>query len=200
MSADPKKTIYRFIEEINARGNAGIFANEGAEAQLRAERIQLGMWLQASSRKFGLDVKDWKRPSADPPDFRVLIDENWQSLELTELVDGDFLARAKFGRENDLSYTAYAGEGFQDSQWAKVKFLNVLRKLVDRKLKRYASKNVQIDYLVICTAEAWLNSKDVESWLASYEPPECKGLIREIHFVMDYEPGCPTNYPIYRIF
>lgn len=151
----------------------------------------------------GLVIADVAMNPSDPPDAFATIAGRRAGVELVEFVDGNLLARIKAERraqgEQVASVTSYHDPFFAAAQWSEDRFLAHLEKLIDRKNGRYFERGISIDCLVIYSAETWLVPQQVHRWLARARI-ERRANLAQVHFLMEYQPGRPGRYPLFRVY
>lgn len=163
-------------------GYSGVFNSETEADKAIVEAMTVDEWRLSIERHFGWKIDSVVRNVADPPDFFVRTNGTEIGVELVQLVEADHKLRA------DKTETPYAGRLFQDMQWTRERFLQKVTDLIGQKGEKYLRNNVEIDVLLIHTAEPWLWSRDVAAWLDGItftHPPS----IRSVALLMDYEPG-----------
>lgn len=203
-----KDPYEKFIRQTNLRGNASAFAADDKETQKLVEKQVASMWVEAMGTDSGKSVADLRLNDSrtdDPPDAYCSVDGINTSLELTELVDGQFLAKAKARNiqldlaEPSKRLTASSSEGFPQTQWDEVRFLRELKSRIQKKVELYSNRGLNFDVLVIYTGEFWLSPADAGAWLSDFSF-DSKGVFRECYLLFDYRPEFERNrYPIFKI-
>jgi hypothetical protein len=194
------------IKLTNSRGNAGTWAVDNGTDEWRVgqkdiELLAARTWADAAKQHRHTIVSNPHPNPADPPDILAEVDGKQASIELTEFVNGQFLAKFKHENRNRAKpiYSAYHGQGFVDAQWDKQSFNKNLRSLIEGKCSKYAKGNKSFDYLVIYTGEKWLYPNKVADWLSEIDP-EPWAQFANIHFLMDYDPSWKNGcHPLFVI-
>lgn len=191
--------VKRWARLMNSRGHSSLFAKETEEDQAVIERATAEEWCAAVRDKYGLEVKhvvsnqDFK----GVPDCFAYADGRKISIELTELVDGEFLDEIKASRRAGYNFSPFAESGFSRSQWDARRFSTHLERRIADKAK-YARRGILVDVLIIHTDEPWLYPGDVEAWLpqSGLKPVEC---IASAYLLMTHVPGIRA-WPVFRLW
>ena len=187
-----------WVKHFNARGHA----SRGHTTHATEDRVTLSIledWQAAVRVSDGLEISLLELNKNDPPDATGQVNGNEVKIELTELVDGDLLrvlnqsSNASGHRE-----TSAHGNFFFRAQWNKERFLSELGKRLIQKQNNYQKRGIAIDFLVVFTAEDWLNPYDVSEWLEGWEAPSVPNLLN-IHLIFDYRPNWKGGYPVFLI-
>jgi hypothetical protein len=85
-------------------------------------------------------------------------------------------------------------------QWSEYRFEKKINDVILKKSKRYASQSLNVDVLLVHTAEPYLNSHQVTDWLQKISikrPPN----ILSAFLLMDYEPCSKNdNWPLFELY
>jgi predicted TIM-barrel fold metal-dependent hydrolase len=203
-----KDPYEKFIRQMNLRGNSTVFAADDKETQKLVEEQVARMWAEAIELDFDTSVKDLRLHESradEPPDAYCTVNGKDTSLELTELVDGQFLARAKARNikldpaDSNKRLAASSSEGFRQTQWDKGRFLEALNSRFQKKVELYQKRGLSFDVLVIYTGEFWLSPAEVDVWLSD-SSFDSKGVFRECYLLFDYRPNFASDrYPMFKI-
>lgn len=182
---------------IDERGHAGVFARKTAAEKEIVEKGTASEWVIAVAAEFGLQVRHLRKPPTDPPDLLGEVAGQSVSIELVELVDGGLLrdlARARKATAPELS----GRERFDRTQWNEHRLLSELEKLLDQKQRRYA-KREPLDYLIIHSAEPWLQPTQVQKWLEG-KAVKPRPAFSSAYLLLWYDPSYRPHWPVFRLF
>lgn len=184
----------RWVRIVNkAHGYAGVFNSENSDDKQIVEISTIEEWRKSVLAEFGIEMATPRANPQDPPDFFVSIADRELKVELVQLVDQDLKQRAAKGE------TPFAGQLFQDAQWSKDKFLEKLNEVIDNKGTKYSARGLEVDVLLIHTAEPWLTSIAARRWLTA-EVIEAHPSIRSAFLLFEYEPGTAKHWPIIAVY
>lgn len=187
-------------DAMNARGHAGGFAKDGNQRpKAEIEMDVASEWRRSALTRFGLNFDRVLHNPNDPPDIFAEIGGLRKSVELTELVDGALIDQ--LSRESQATgrrVTSHHGAHFWAALWDETKFRRRIDEILDTKNRKYALRNLHIDYLVIYTDEAFLSPPQVETWLASgrFVPRSHLG---DAHLLLNYVPGREPTWPLFSL-
>lgn len=185
-----------WIEKINRRGHAGLFAQEGREDRRIVELSAAEEWSRATFAKYGISARNIRSNPDDPPDCFADVVGKTISIEMTELIDGQILARIKHKSRQGQSVTSGGGSLFADAQWTKERLATGLAELIQNKATKL--KKHPVDCLVIYSGEPWLSAPDVENWLSTltFKKP---ATISAAYLLLEYSPGYSNQWPVFRL-
>ena len=191
-----EKDLNYWIELSNSRANASRFAQLDSEDRKQVEQDVAKMFAHSLKKKFGVHITHVHTNPIDPPDTIARLNNSLIGIEATELVDGDFLARAKHETKKGEALTPCTGDGFSLTQWTQDRFQKHLNNLIQKKVKKYSDR--KIDVLLIYSGEFWLNEQNTEKFVEAtrIELPCC---FNAIYLILDYEPSCEHQYPLFQI-
>lgn len=187
-----------WVEVMNRRGHAGVFAATSHEERKIVERTVVEEWANAMHYLHGEQITDIASAKDDPPDCTAFWNGRPVTVELTELVDGDLLAISDRARKQGTRQTAY-DVLFDQAQWTEDRFINLINKRIDDKDRRYGSKDLRFDILIIYSGEPWLMPGDVKKWI-SPTTFSARDSFRTAFLTLDYDPSCPDHWPVLTLF
>lgn len=193
--SDDSEDFERRVRVMNkGHGYAGVFNYENSEDKRAVEEHTIEEWRAAIKAEFGIQV-DMPLPNPnDPPDFFVTAKSKRLAVELVQMVDQEHKKRATKGE------TPFAGQLFLDMQWSAERLISELNEIIRKKGEKYKKAGIEIDVLLIHTAEIWLTSTLTQVWLrgANIEPHPS---IRIVHLLIEYEPGRDVDHwPIFSLY
>lgn len=184
----------RWVRIVNkGHGYAGVFNYENSDDKQIVEISTIEEWRKSVLAEFGIEMATPRANPQDPPDFFVSIADRELKVELVQLVDQDLKKRATKGE------TPFAGQLFRDARWSKEKFLEKLKEVIDKKGRKYSARGLEVDVLLIHTAEPWLTSIAARRWLTA-EAIEAHPSIRSAFLLFEYEPGNAKHWPIIAVY
>lgn len=185
---------------MSRRGHAAEFATETIADQTTMELVTASYWINSmhatSDHRFtGL----YANPQTnDVPDCFAVHQGQQISIELTELVDPKILARISHELKKTGQQITSHDQLFYDAQWDEQRFFQELIRCLTKKQKSYEGRDIVVDYLIVHTAEPWLEPTRVGSWLENFKAPLLPNL-REIFLLMNHRPGYAEHWPIFQI-
>ena len=189
-----KKDLNYWIDLWNTRGNASSFARSDPDDKKQVELHVANMFALALSTKFEVRLADVTNNPYEPPDIVAKLNHSVIGIETTELIDGQFLAKAKFEAQQGRALNPTTADGFSLTQWPKDRFLAHLKNRIQKKAKKY--DNQKIDVLLIYSGEYWLNEQNVSQYIeaSNIDLPAC---FKAVFLILDYEPSCEHKYPLF---
>lgn len=187
--------IGRWVRLMNkGHGYAGVFNSENSNDKRIVETSTIEEWLRSIKADFGVGIGTSTFNPNDPPDFVVEIDNKSLSVELVQMVDQEHKRRATKGE------TPFAGQLFKDMQWSPERLVSKLRETIYRKGEKYKKAGIDIDVLLIHTAETWLTSTDATTWLEGVIV-EAHPSIRSVFLLFEYDPGSgKDHWPVLSVY
>ncbi len=175
-------------------GYAGVFNYENADDKRIMEKSTIEEWCAAIKVDFGVEMDPPQPNPNDPPDFFVSIKGRRLNVELVQLVDEKHKRRAMKGE------TPFAGQLSLDMRWSKEKLISKLHQILSKKGEKYKETGLEIDVLVIHTAEPWLTSSEVHTWLEGTNIITHSS-IRTVFLLFAYEPGRGVDHwPVISVY
>ena len=154
------KELRRWIKILNkSHGYGGAFDHETQNDKAIVELRTAEEWRKSIAAQYKCFVGLPENNQSDPPDCYVEFKGRRLGVELVQLINAEHKRRATTGE------TPYAGILFEQMQWTKPRFETALKGIIQAKGSKYEKRKIQIDVLVIHTAETWLNSSDAFKWL-----------------------------------
>jgi hypothetical protein len=192
---DDKDLLERWVRLMNkGQGYAGVFNYENVNDKRIVELSTVQEWCESIEAEYGVVLGVPQPNLNDPPDFFVSLEGRRLNVELVQMVGQEHKKRAVKGE------SPYSGQLFLDVQWSKERLIAKLSELIIDKGKKYRKLGLEIDVLVIHTAELWLNSRDALSWLSDV-CIEGHENIHAVFLIFEYEPGRQVNHwPIMSIY
>lgn len=192
---DKNDDLERHVRLMNkGHGYAGIFNYDNSDDKRMIEKLTIEEWRTSIKAEFGIEMDAPQFNPNDPPDFFVTIEDQRLTVELVQLIDQGHKQRAA---KNE---TPFAGQLFRDMQWSRERLLAKLRDVIFKKGEKYKKAGLEIDVLVIHTAETWLNSTVAQDWIEDGAIDEFPS-IRSAFLLFEYEPGRGVDHwpviPIY---
>lgn len=197
LSQGERDALERRVGIMAQRGHAPMFARETVEDLANVERKTANEWAQAARDKYGIEVRAI-RSNPIPngvPDCFALQNGTTISLELTEVVDGALLNDIKKGKFS----SAFAGQGFERSQWSGSRLAAYLIAAIEKKHAKYERNGERVDVLILHSDEPWLDPYNVENWLR-WRLPRPRARIGSAYFLLTYHPHFSPNWPVFRLF
>lgn len=189
----------RIVDQINARGHASILARDPADQQIM-ERIIANYWADAMRTALGANITSIRsNPKPyDAPDCFAMYNGKELSIEVTELVDSNILAKIDKARKVGRNLTS-SRELFDDAQWTAERLRNEIEARLNKKNARYSSKGESFDVLVIYTAENWLSPKIIETTLAKSHFA-IGDAFKSAYLLSEYYPGYAEHWPLFTLY
>jgi hypothetical protein len=148
-------------------------------------------WAESMREKFGMAVKNVRRPEKDPPDCIGDIDDHTISIELTELLH----PHAQRGRPGTVSPET----PLEAVLWSTGDFIKGIESRLDDKQENYGAKQFTVDVLIIHTDEGWLSVDLIEDTLTRWAP-EARENIKSAYLLKTYVPGRGEHWPVFRLY
>ena len=186
-SGDALETLGYWRDLMNTRnGYSSWFAKGSAEDQTIVEISTTRDWAEAVLDKYGLQIQNIRsNPFRNGvPDCFASLNSDAIEIELTELVDEQLLTRIQSEEEADLRLSPFHGEGFDLAYWSKDRFLEELKKCIDKKELKYSARGIVVDFLIVHTDMNWLLPHEVELWLADHN---CKQRVVDTWSILTYD-------------
>lgn len=183
------------------RGHAQTFAQDGKASREMIERIVVSEWAKCLYEESGIRVEKIRSNGAGPPDCTAEINGHAVSIEVTELVDGGIIQsidRARKGKSPALTGSAL----FDRLQWFKGRFFNAIQNLIDEKHTKYSSRipKIEIDILLVCSAEPWLSPHDLRTWLSS-DSLKQRHSFKAAYLIKTYDPSfSKSHWPLFKLW
>lgn len=175
--------LKRWARIINkGHGYAGVFNYDNNVDKRIVENNIIEEWRTSMRAEFDVQMGVPQPNPNDPPDFFVSIWDQNLNVELVQLVEQEHKRRAT------KDETPFASQLFLDMQWSKERFLSKLVQIITKKGEKYRQRGLDIDVLLIHTAETWLTSTKVQMWLEG-ENVDAHPSIRTVHLLFEYEPS-----------
>lgn len=175
-------------------GYAGVFNYDNDADKRIVEKSTIEEWRTSIKAEFDVQMGAPRPNPDDPPDFFVSISGQTLNVELVQLVEQEHKQRAT------KDETPFAGQLFLDMQWSKERFLSKLAQTITNKGEKYRKRSLEIDVLLIHTAETWLTSTQAKTWLEGGKV-DAHPSIRSVYLLFTYEPGSGADHwpvvPIY---
>jgi hypothetical protein len=192
---DTNEKLTRWVRLSNkGHGYAGVFNYDNSDDKRSVEKSTIEEWRAAIKAEFGIEINGLQSNPNDPPDFFVTIRGQKLTVELVQLVEQENKRRAT------KDETPFAGKLFLDMQWTREGLISKLDEIIFKKGEKYKRHGIEIDVLLIHTAEPWLASTEVLTWLegVSIEPHSS---IRSVCLLFEYEPGRGVDHwPILAVY
>ena len=198
---DDESELSRFADAINRRGHAAVFAQISHDASHRSwtELNVAREWAKALYTLECVEIVSVHSVVSDPPDCLGYLDGREVTIELTEFVNRELLAKIdRYNRE--AGYRSTSNDMFFDEAlWTEEKFTEKLGKEITSKNEKYRSRSLLIDYLILYSGEDWLTPHQIKEWLdrAKFQPTSN---IAACYFVRDYIPSYSEHWPIFKVF
>ncbi|NRB20460.1 MAG: hypothetical protein HRU33_23745 [Rhodobacteraceae bacterium] len=198
MNSGPTKDyISYWAGKMNNRGHATTFGRGSTEQDKRIiEASVLAEWVRSASSELSLNITDAALLQNDPPDAKATVNGLHKTIELTELVDGDFIADVKRSRNKGKHRSAFSVRDFSRVQWDRERFFTELNNLISKKDKKYSAQEVPIDILIVYSDEPWLTPEEVSIWMQPNKKPRLTS-IGTVHVLLTYSPGYREYWPIF---
>lgn len=192
---DNNDNMKRWIRIMNkGHGYAGVFNHDNNDDKRIVEKSTIEEWRVSIKAELGVEMDPAHPNPNDPPDFFVSIRGQRLNVELKQLVEQEHKRRATKGE------TPFAGKLFLDMQWSRERFLSKLQDMIVNSGEKYKKAGVEIDVLLIHTAETWLSSTEAKVWLEASNIKSHPS-IRTAFLLFEYEPGRGVNHwPVLSIY
>lgn len=192
---DDNDELKRWIRIINkGHGYAGVFNYDNSDDKRIVEKSTIEEWRASMDAEFGIEMDTPQPNPHDPPDFFVSIKGQRLTVELVQLVEQEHKRRATKGE------TPCAGPLFLDMQWSKERLISKLHELIFKKGRKYKKAGIEIDVLLIHTAETWLTSTEAKAWLSDVNI-ENHPNIRTVSILFEYETGKGVDHwPVLAVY
>jgi len=192
---DKNDDLERYVRLLNkGHGYAGIFNYDNSDDKRMVEKFTIEEWRTSIKAEFGIEMDAPKPNPNDPPDFFVAIKDQRLTVELVQLVEQEHKRRAT------KDETPFAGQLFSDMQWSEERLLAKLHDVIFKKGEKYKKAGVEIDVLLIHTAETWLNPTAAREWIENGTINKFPS-IRSVFLLFEYEPGRGVDHwpvvPVY---
>ncbi len=192
---DKDEDSTRWVRLVNkGHGYAGVFNYDNGDDKRIVEKSTIEEWRAAMKAEFGIEIDALQPNPNDPPDFFVMIRGQQFAVELVQLVEQEHKKRAI------KDETPFAGQLFLDMQWTRERLISKLDGMVFTKGEKYKKAGMEIDVLLIHTAETWLTSTEAWAWLegVNFKPHPN---ILSVCLLFEYEPGRGVDHwPILTIY
>ena len=188
---DDYHELWPWIDAVNKRGISGLYTRDCGNAI--SEDLQLSSWMDAVEAK-GERVTEPSRNPKDPPDFWVKLDGNRIGVEVTELVDQEFLSHNE--KSPEAPWDTSHGVGFERSFWTEEKFAERVGVCIRKKGDKYTRNRKNIDVLAIVCGECGLYERDVQNWLPNVTFPKFQ-CIGRVDLVLNYRAGALGYHPVF---
>ncbi|WP_170459759.1 hypothetical protein [Ruegeria arenilitoris] len=184
---DDSEELCRWARIMNkSHGYGGVFNHETTEDKAIVEVSTANEWRRAVASEFGLAVGEPEQNPHDPPDCFVQFSGRRLSVELVQLINPNHKRRASNGE------SPYMQPLFEDMQWTKCRLISELNELIRNKGEKYQQPGIQIDVLLIHTAETWLRFDTAKEWLDTISIRPHRN-IANAFLLFEYEPGRGTK-------
>ncbi|AJY47527.1 hypothetical protein [Martelella endophytica] len=185
----------RWIGLINkSHGYAGIFNYQSETDKKIVERTVIEEWSNSLTYTLGVKVASIETNASEPPDFFVDIGGKNIGVELVQLVNQKHKHRAA---HNEF---VHSGSLFQDMQWTDERLTTEISNIIDRKSERYDRRGIEIDVLLIFSAEPWLTAGQLDRWIRTAEIAK-PTTFKCAFLLLDYESGRGTDsWPLFPLF
>jgi len=192
---DKNDHLKRWVRIMNkGHGYAGVFNYADNDDKRIVENETIEEWRASMKAEFGVEMDAPQPNPNDPPDFFVSILGQPVNVELVQLIDQEHKRRAS------KDETPFAGQLFLDMQWSKERFLSKLREIIIKKGRKYNKTGLEIDVLLIHTAETLMTSTTAQAWLEG-ENIDAHPSIRTVYLLFDYEPGRGVDHwPVISVY
>ncbi|HAW46616.1 MAG TPA: hypothetical protein DCX34_05170 [Roseovarius sp.] len=192
---DKNDDLERYVRIMNkGHGYAGVFNYDNSDDKRIVEKRTIEEWRASIEAEFGIEMDTPQPNPNDPPDFFVSIRGQRFTVELVQLVEQEHKRRAT---KDEMPF---AGQLFLDMQWSRERLISKLHELIFKKGEKYKKAELEIDVLLIHTAETWLTSTEARSWLEDVSI-KTHPSIRTVSLLFDYEPGRRVDHwpllPVY---
>ncbi len=180
---DKNDDLKRYVRLMNkGHGYAGIFNYDNSDDKRIVERFTIEEWRTSIQAEFDIEMDAPQPNPKDPPDFFVTIKGQRLEVELVQLVEQEHKRRAT---KNE---TPFAGQLFFDMQWSSERLISKLNNVIFKKGEKYKKTGLEIDVLLIHTAETWLRSTEALQWIKDRTINKHPS-IRSVFLLFEYEPG-----------
>ncbi|RFP88770.1 hypothetical protein DZK27_07605 [Rhodobacteraceae bacterium 63075] len=180
---DKNNHLKRWVRIMNkGHGYAGVFNYDNDVDKRIVENSTIEEWRTSMKAEFDVQMGVPQPNPNDPPDFFVSILGQTLNVELVQLVEQEHKRRAT------KDETPFAGQLFLDMQWSRKRFLSKLAQIITKKGEKYRQRELEIDVLLIHTAETWLNSTEAQTWLEGGNV-DAHPSIRSVYLLFEYEPS-----------
>lgn len=192
---DKEDDLKRWVRIMNkGHGYAGIFNYDNKDDKRIVEKSTIEEWRTTLQTQFGTEMDAPQSNPNDPPDFFVSINGQRVTVELVQLVEQEHKRRATKGE------TPFAGQLFLDMQWSRERLISKLNEIISKKGEKYRKSGIEIDVLLIHTAETWLTSTETREWLEAVNIKTHRS-IRSVSLLFEYEPGRGVDHwPVFTIY
>ncbi|HWW26883.1 MAG TPA: hypothetical protein VNZ85_13405 [Caulobacter sp.] len=188
------KGIQYWADLIERKPHASTFVRNDDDDKRIVERGVMEEWRRSLEKEFGIAITEVTQVLLDPPDFHACVNGSHRAIELAELVDKRAVTRAIRAKQGRCEPPR-----FEQLQWDRSRFETAIKKLVDDKQRKYEGR-VNIDALIIHSAEPWLQAAQVRQWLPSlgFEVPSS---IARAYLLLDYAPEeDQEHWPPFQLF
>jgi len=192
---DRNDYLKRWFRIMNkGHGYAGVFNYDDNDDKRIVEKSIIEEWRASIKVEFGVETDAPQPNPNDPPDFFVSVKGRQLKVELVQLVEQEHKRRAT------RDETPFAGQLFLDMQWPRERFFSKLHQIITKKGEKYKKAGLEIDVLLIHTAEPWLTSTQAQAWLEDAHI-KTHSSIRSAFLLFQYEPGRGVDHwpvlPVY---
>lgn len=192
---DDGDSLERWVQIRNkGHGYAGIFNYSNSDDKRTVEQNVIEEWSASVKAEFGIELGRPQHNPDDPPDFYISMNGRELKVELVQLVEQAHKKRAMKGE------TPSSGPLFQDMQWSRERLVAKLDEFISNKGKKYKKAGIEIDVLLIHTAEPWINSSQAQNWIKDGEIKSHPSI--PVAFVLfDYEPyKDQLHWPVLKLY
>lgn len=180
---DKNNHLKRWVRIMNkGHGYAGVFNYDKDVDKRIVENSTIEEWRASMKAEFDVQMGVPQPNPNDPPDFFVSILGQTLNVELVQLVEQEHKRRAT------KDETPFAGQLFLDMQWSGERLLSKLFQIITKKGEKYRQRELEIDVLLIHTAETWLTSTEAQMWLEGGNV-DAHPSIRSVYLLFEYEPS-----------
>ncbi len=192
---DKDEDSTRWVRLLNkGHGYAGVFNYDNSDDKRIVEKSTIEEWRAAIKADFGIEIDALQPNPNDPPDFFVTIRGQRFAVELVQLVEQEHKRRVI---KNE---TPFAGQLFLDMQWTRERLISKLDRMVFKKGEKYKKAGMEIDVLLIHTAETWLTSTEAWAWLEGVNIKPHPSIL-SVCLLFEYEPGRGVDHwPILTVY
>jgi hypothetical protein len=161
LSDDDLRGIERWGKAFTRRG---VYARTN-KAKSFVELMTALDFVRSARVEYGVELLRLESREPPEPDIRCVCDGHFLSMELSELMDEELVARKATLNE---PWATYNEPFFSASQWTRPKFRAAVARIVHEKGSRKYESNgmaVGVDALLMHTSEPWLSPSDCADWL-----------------------------------
>ena len=179
--------LKRIVKHSNARGQLIATTDLKPFEELELARD----FARSAKAEFGLILKTF-RSGDDPPDVTAKLDGKKIGIEVTRLLDQEFLNKNVKRSSQHISTT-------RAFIWSANTFETKVNDILDSKGSNYQNRSIEIDILLIHSDELWLNPRDVKDWIGNMSfQRRCS--INSAYLTLFRDPTYSKLSPVFRLY